>query len=169
MDGRHPDNDLLAAFAQGLLSKSERAATLVHIADCDLCRHSVMFLAEAGGCKRTEARTLSYSFFKWVAAAGIACWLIATFLWHGKPARPITTHIELGALFVPMRTSYSFEHVRLGLSGDLGSASGYSIHFAGLKPSENQVVVRSLYGDRWLTFDGILSTRRRNQSDSTVN
>ena len=51
-DGRHPDPDLLAAFTDHLLGKTERVQVLEHLARCGTCRDIVSLATpdlEAGG------------------------------------------------------------------------------------------------------------------------
>src|SRR5437867_7478681 len=51
-DGRHPDPDLLAAFADRALGKTERVQVLEHLARCGNCRDIVSLAIpdfEAGG------------------------------------------------------------------------------------------------------------------------
>lgn len=40
----HPDDELLALFAEGKLSDSERAAVIAHVADCGECRETTRLL-----------------------------------------------------------------------------------------------------------------------------
>lgn len=152
----HPDRDLLAALPHGSLTENERAAVLSHLAECLECRQSVMFLAETEGLRSEAGR---YRWHRW-AVGGVAAAMIAfacfTFL-HGGDSR---LKNETGPVFTLETATWknrSFQHVKLTQSEDSSGTDALIIHLAGFRPNSNQVVVRSQYGERWLTFDSFLN------------
>ncbi len=169
----HPAPDLLAALPQGLLTDSERSTVLHHLAECSNCRHSVMFLAEREklhkpGPKWRGSRPLTV----WAIAAAAVAFFTVTFTFvsaHSTTSRSETQSGTANIAYLPAVKSHSFAHVRLTRSGDSVETGALTIHLAGFKPKENQVVVRSQYGDRWLTFDSFLSLATSDGSVSTVN
>ncbi len=164
----HPEHDLLAALPQHSLTKSERSAVLSHLAECSECRHSVMFLAEVEESRGPEPRQPGWSpLALWAAAAAVA--LLTFTSLHSTAFRPETQSAAVSTAYPAVWRARSFQHVRLTRSAKSERTDALTIHLAGFKPSENQVVVRSQYGDRWLTFDSFLSLATNDGPVSTVN
>jgi hypothetical protein len=165
----HPEHEFLAALPHHSLTEEERGTLLSHLAECSECRHSVMFLAETERLHKPESRRRDW---RPLAIGAIAAVAIALFTsWHNTVPRSETQSGGVAnILYLPATAkSRSFAHVRLTGPRDSVEADALIIHLAGFKPKGNQVVVRSQYGERWLTFDSFLSVAPNDGSVSTVN
>jgi hypothetical protein len=84
--GVHPDANLLAAFAERNLSRSECSTILVHLADCPKCRE---ILALASAVEADQARSLSAVgkggpiWWSWrLTAAAVVGFFVITAVWQ---------------------------------------------------------------------------------------
>ena len=79
----HPDANLLAAFAEQTLLERERAAVLVHLAQCADCRETLALSTPASPVVERATVTPRRHWFlewRWASAAAAACCVIAVVL-----------------------------------------------------------------------------------------
>jgi hypothetical protein len=149
----HPDRDLLAALPHGWLTTNERGAVLSHLAECSECRQAVMFLAETEELRPKPGRLAWRQWAIGAVAAAVITFFPFAFTRHSH-SRPENGR---SAVFTPTWKYRNFQHVKLTQSEDSGESDALIVHLAGFKPNLNQIVVRSQYGERWLTFDSFLN------------
>ncbi len=165
----HPEHDLLAALAQDLLTKSERNTVLSHLAECSECRRVVMFLAETERLPKPKLRRRAWLHLTFGAAAAVAIIFLAFGSWPSTVLLPENRSAPTSTAYSAAWNGRSFRHVKLTSQTDSSATDALTIHLAGFRPKGNQVVVRSQFGDRWLTFDSFLSLAANDGSVSTVN
>ena len=164
----HPAHDLLAALPHDSLTDEERRALFSHLAECADCRHSVMFLAEEPFHKPEPGLRIWHRLAIGAVAATVIAAIAFTSL--NSTGSRSQNHAGLaGTVDAAGWKGRGFQHVSLTRTGDSGGTGDLIVHLAGFKPKGNQVVVRSQYGERWLTFDSFLSFASNDGPVSTVN
>src|SRR4051794_31525559 len=78
----HPDEETLALFAQGMLTASERAGLVRHLADCLECRRTASLVLTLGESIATQERrwrsfSLHQGWRSWAPIAAAASILLA--------------------------------------------------------------------------------------------
>lgn len=144
----HPDDNLLASFQEGSLSRQEHEGVLVHLETCAFCRDVVLFSlqsASIGDTKRQElAQPLSLRYGLMVATFGFAatCVIAAALMWISHSHRNPSSEAKHSTPTHPSQSSHEKEATApnpamMSSSPEVGACVSHTIRFDFVRPSRH--------------------------------